>query len=943
MLWDMKEKFLAKVFIICILFFSTIFGATTGKISGTVRDENSGEPLVGVNVVVEEASMGAATDMDGHYSIINLPPGTYTLRFSMIGYRPVRVTQVEVNIDLTTTIDVEMGTEDIQGEAVEVVAEREVVKKDVTSTTSIVDSRKIDMLPVTDMNEIVEMQAGMVDGHMRGGRSGEVQYRIDGMSVSDVYDGGQLITVSKEMIQEIQVVSGAFNAEYGQAMSGVVNVSTKSNFPEWGGQVTLYSGDYLTTHNDLFMGTSKIDPIATKNINVSLRGPLIKNKLSISFNTRKVAWEGWLNGKDKYNPWNISGVVGGPDGPQLYSLGQDPMIDSIIVQQNMEEGANFDSLYNRYREIHENPLGDGDYQSMDWNTNQFYHGLIGWKITDKMDLTLQSSYRDYTWQEYDRYYRYVPDGILTRNEKSYNFIAKINHSISTNTYYNLGFSQAQKEHETYNDKGLTAYPEVSANRVDSYSFLTGGTDNNRFERKTLTNTIKFDLTSQINRANKIKLGVQARLHELTMQDYELRPPEEKTTINPIFEDPLMQSPRIMDISSIYNSAYEHNPKEYSAYIQDKIELQELIINIGLRADYFEPDGVVLSDPSDPSIYNPIKPEHKNDPIEERKEYWYKDASSKMQISPRFGASFPFTDKGIIHVSYGHFFQIPPYELLYRNPEFDLGSGTGNVGVIGNANLNAKKNVKGEIGLKQEVYEGFVVDVTAYFQDIRNLAGTRNTLIDLAGGAAQYNKIDNTDFAYVKGLVLTLNYNSPAGYYGSLDYTYQIAKGTASDPEDARDAATSGSLPEVFLIPLDWDQRHTVNLNAGYDSQNWGINVVGRYGSGMPYTPIMTTDISTTLQNSEIMPYTLNFDMNLYYLTEFMGLQQRWFVRVRNVFDKLNANEVYPRSGEPDFTPEKQRVENLNLSEVVNTVDEWFQNETYYDEPRRIEIGVKILF
>ena len=939
----MKEKFLAKVFIICILFFSTIFGATTGKISGTVRDENSGEPLVGVNVVVEEASMGAATDMDGHYSIINLPPGTYTLRFSMIGYRPVRVTQVEVNIDLTTTIDVEMGTEDIQGEAVEVVAEREVVKKDVTSTTSIVDSRKIDMLPVTDMNEIVEMQAGMVDGHMRGGRSGEVQYRIDGMSVSDVYDGGQLITVSKEMIQEIQVVSGAFNAEYGQAMSGVVNVSTKSNFPEWGGQVTLYSGDYLTTHNDLFMGTSKIDPIATKNINVSLRGPLIKNKLSISFNTRKVAWEGWLNGKDKYNPWNISGVVGGPDGPQLYSLGQDPMIDSIIVQQNMEEGANFDSLYNRYREIHENPLGDGDYQSMDWNTNQFYHGLIGWKITDKMDLTLQSSYRDYTWQEYDRYYRYVPDGILTRNEKSYNFIAKINHSISTNTYYNLGFSQAQKEHETYNDKGLTAYPEVSANRVDSYSFLTGGTDNNRFERKTLTNTIKFDLTSQINRANKIKLGVQARLHELTMQDYELRPPEEKTTINPIFEDPLMQSPRIMDISSIYNSAYEHNPKEYSAYIQDKIELQELIINIGLRADYFEPDGVVLSDPSDPSIYNPIKPEHKNDPIEERKEYWYKDASSKMQISPRFGASFPFTDKGIIHVSYGHFFQIPPYELLYRNPEFDLGSGTGNVGVIGNANLNAKKNVKGEIGLKQEVYEGFVVDVTAYFQDIRNLAGTRNTLIDLAGGAAQYNKIDNTDFAYVKGLVLTLNYNSPAGYYGSLDYTYQIAKGTASDPEDARDAATSGSLPEVFLIPLDWDQRHTVNLNAGYDSQNWGINVVGRYGSGMPYTPIMTTDISTTLQNSEIMPYTLNFDMNLYYLTEFMGLQQRWFVRVRNVFDKLNANEVYPRSGEPDFTPEKQRVENLNLSEVVNTVDEWFQNETYYDEPRRIEIGVKILF
>ncbi|MCF7885790.1 MAG: TonB-dependent receptor [Candidatus Marinimicrobia bacterium] len=945
----MSKNYLLKIlFMVCITSL-ILWSGTTGKIAGVVSDEKTGEPLMGVNVVIEELGSGAATGQDGSYLILNVPPGEYTLNFSMIGYRPVKVKSVQVNIDLTTNIDIEMGTEDIQGEAVEVIAQREVVKKDVTSTTSIVDSKKIDRMPITDMNEIVEMQAGMVDGHMRGGRSGEVQYRIDGMSVSDVYDGGQLITVSKDMIQEIQVVSGAFNAEYGQAMSGVVNVSTKSNFPEWGGQVTLYSGDYLTPHNDLFMGINQINPIATRNINVSLRGPIIKDKLSVSFNSRQVKWQGWLNGKDKYNPWNVAAPINGQDGPELYSLGQDPMIDSIIVQQNMPEGENFDSLYNHYRDIHSNPLGDGEYQPMQWNTNQYYHGLLGWKISSKMDFTLQGSYRDYTWQEYqsvstdNRLYRYVPDGILTHNEKSNNIIAKFNHSLSMNTYYNLGFSRAEKKYKNYNENDIAIYPEVAANRVDSYSFLTGGSDNNRFRRKTITNTIKFDITSQVNKANKVKAGLEARLHTLTMQDYELRPPQEKTTIDLMFDDPVMDSPRIMDISSIYNSSYEHHPKQYAAYIQDKIELKELIINVGVRADYFEPDGIVLADPSDPSIYNPIKEEHKQDPIENRKEYWYEDASSNLQISPRFGASFPYTTKGIIHVSYGHFFQIPPFELLYRNPEFDLGSGTGNVGVIGNANLDAKKNVKGEIGLKQEIYPGFVVDLTAYFQDIRNLAGTRNTLIDLAGGAASYNKIDNTDFAYVKGLVLTLNYDNPAGYYGSIDYTYQIAKGTASNPEDARDAATSGSLPEIFLIPLDWDQRHTINLNAGYDSEIWGVNVIGRYGSGMPYTPIMTTDISTTLENSEFKPYTLNFDMNLYYLTNFMGLEQRWFVRVRNVFDKLNVTDVYPRSGEADFTPEEQRIKELNLAEVVNTVDEWFQNETYYEEPRRVEIGVKISF
>ncbi|MFP4547218.1 MAG: TonB-dependent receptor [Fidelibacterota bacterium] len=933
------------IVIVTILIFSNfLLAGTTGKLTGLVTDENTGEPLVGCNILVEDTYLGAATDQNGRYIILNVPPGTHTVVAQMIGYQKKRVEQVSVNVDRTTTINFELGTESLQGEEVTVIAVRDVVKKDVTSTTATVGADKISTLPVTDLGEIVEMQAGMVDGHMRGGRSGEVQYVIDGMSVSDVYDGGQLVTVTKEQIQEIQVVSGAFNAEYGQAMSGIVNVTTKSNFPKWGGQLTLYSGDFVSSNSDVFMGLETIDPIATRNLNFSVHGPILKNKLSFSFNTRQVKWEGYLNGRDRYNPWNIVGTV--PDGQggfYLYSPGEDPIIDSLIVYNEMDEGQSFDSLYTHFRDIHENPLGDGEYVPMQWNTNEYYHGMVGWKISNRMDLSLQGSYRDYTWQDYDRAYRLVPDGILNNNEESINTMARFTHSLSMRTFYNIGYSFAQKKYHNYHEDELTVYPEVGAERLNSYSFMTGGTNNNRFNRRTSTHLLKFDLTSQINDVHKIKFGGQARLHELEMDSYELRPPVEKTSVNPLWEDPVMSSTRIMDISSIYNSSYLHNPVEFSAYIQDKIELTELIINAGVRFDYFEPDGKVVTDPSDPSIYNPIKEKNINTPLEERFEYWYEDADTKIQISPRFGASFPFTDRGIIHVSYGHFFQIPSFELLYRNPEFDLDSGTGNVGVIGNANLEPKKNVKGEIGLKQEVYPGFVLDVTAYFQDIRDLAGTRNSLIDLAGGASSYNKIDNSDFAYVKGLVLTLNYSNRAGFYGTVDYTFQIAEGTASDPEDARNAATSGALPEVFLVPLNWDQRHTINLNAGYDSPRWGINVVGNYGSGLPYTPIMTSDISTTLTNSQVKPYTLRFDMSTYYNTEFFGYQQKWFIRVRNLFDRLNVSQVYPRSGRADFTPEQARVEALELLELVNTVEEWFNNETYYREPRRIEVGVTISF
>jgi hypothetical protein len=189
-----------------------LVAGTTGKIRGVVKDKRTGEVLIGANVRVEGTSLGAASDFEGTYNILNVQPGEYTLIVSMVGYEQVRVTNVKVQIDLTTTIDVQLSETIIEGQEIIVVAERPLVQKDLTATTAIVSREELNILPVTEFSQVLSLQAGFVSGSLRGGRRGEVAYWIDGVPVTDGYDGSQVVEVNKNLVQEMQLVSGAFNA-----------------------------------------------------------------------------------------------------------------------------------------------------------------------------------------------------------------------------------------------------------------------------------------------------------------------------------------------------------------------------------------------------------------------------------------------------------------------------------------------------------------------------------------------------------------------------------------------------------------------------------------------------------------------------------------------------------------------------------------------------------
>jgi len=255
------KKFFFLLFIPAIL-----FAGNTGKIAGRVTDAQTGEPIVGVNVIIEGTYLGAATDINGNYVIINVPPGTYRVKASAIGYKTVVKEGVKVSIDLTTRVDFQLEPTVIElGQEVVVFAERPLVQKDLTASTAIIGSDLIQALPITEFQEVIQLQAGVVAGHIRGGRSGEVAYWIDGVPVTDVYDRSAVISVDRKSIQELQLVSGAFNAEYGQAMSGIINIATKDGDNRLNGSFTTYLGSYATTHTDIFTGLQKFNPLSIRN------------------------------------------------------------------------------------------------------------------------------------------------------------------------------------------------------------------------------------------------------------------------------------------------------------------------------------------------------------------------------------------------------------------------------------------------------------------------------------------------------------------------------------------------------------------------------------------------------------------------------------------------------------------------------------------------------
>ena len=934
--------------ILFLLFIIPLLAGTTGKIRGKVIDSTTNNPLVGCNIFLESTNYGTSSDIDGDFLILNIPAGLYTMQVSMIGYDLFVMQNIEINIDLTTTINVSLNESSLELASVVVNASPKLINKNLTSTTAIVTKKTISKLPVNEVSDILNLQAGFVDGHLRGGRSNEIAYWVDGMPMTDSYDGTTVIDINKDSIREMQLISGAFNAEYGQAMSGIVNITTNEGSNNFGGSIDYYSGDFISDYKDLYMNIDDIDLLSTHNLNFNIHGSIVKDKLYYYLSGRYIYYQGVYEGKRVYNPWSY-GVV---DGDNWHILGSDEILDKEYCSDSEDE-----TCYNEFIIAHPNPLGDNKYIPMEWNLKQSGQLNLIWKPTQTTKIKYSYFSDDKNFQEYDRYYKLNPDGNLLRYNLGRTHILQLNKSLNQNSFYSIGFTQYNKlyNHRTFENLSQNIHSDINRQNTPPYSFSTGGANQNIFERKTESNVFKFDYTNQITRAHQLKLGIEYKKHSIFYNDINLQYYIEDG-FDPIYDNPILTA-TIDNISSINTSIYDFHPMEGSIYFQDKIELNELIVNVGIRFDYFDSKGLVLTDPRDPFIYNPLLAEHQYDctnndgycgddeleqTIEERMKYWYTPTTSKSMFSPRIGGSFPISDQGVFHFSYGHFFQIPKFELLYHNADINLNGGlTGNIGVIGNADLEPEKTISYEIGLQYKLDNTSAVDMTMYFRDIRDLTGTKSDIITTYTNSSYY-IYGNSDFGFVKGFVFSYKKNFYNGFSTTLDYTFQQAKGTASDPFDAYYSEISNEYPEIQLIPLDWDQRHTVNSTLYYDAKLWGIGIIAKIGSGQPYTPSINQVFSSLVKNSKSKPGTWNVDLRSYFQVPKMN-SIKFYANIYNVFDHLNHVNVYNDTGLANITGYEKNALNQNTDQSINTISEWFDNETYFSSPRRIEIGFKLAF
>ena len=896
-----QVKLKLKSFLVTAILFLTsanfLLAGTNGKIKGNVTDSETGEPVFGANVIIEGTYFGAAADFEGYYYINNVPPGVYTIVASAVGYNKVRVEKISVKIDLSTQIDIELTPEAINIGEVVVQAEVPLITKDLTSSSAIVTSEDIQMMPVENLSQIVNLQAGVIDGHFRGGRSGEVAYLIDGIPVNDVFNNNISIEIENNSVRQIEVISGTFNAEYGQALSGIVNVVTQEgSSSRLEGNVSAYIGNYFTTDKEIFWNLNKFNASGPRDLQFSLSGPTkVINDLTFFVTGRYFKDDGHIYGRRVYNVYDLAPITF-PNFPEFF------------INRNS---------------------GDSEYVSMNPGEKKSFNGKITYALPE-----WKFSYGFFWDDNWNKYYshgmRLAPDGI--KNHYGTNTINNFQVSFipSQSTFVSLKLASNFNKYWGYlyeNELDPRYVDPTFSDPITDYTFAYGGNETDRYDRYTLSYLALFSLEAQLIKEHKIKVGVEGRLSELENHWKDLRNLTEgqlDSLGNSIY------TPGYADVGTPYHEYYIVKPYEMAAYIQDKMEYDIMIINAGVRLDYFNSNTTLPVDIRNPNG-NPNFPGANQ---------WRK-SKSEYQVSPRLGASFPISDQGVIHFSYGHFFQIPTFENLYRNNAYIIDQTTGLNSIIGNPELKAQKTVKYELGLQQILFPNISSDLSIYYSDIRNLLGME--VMDTYEGFT-FARFINRDYGNVKGLIVTLEKRHSDYFSAKVDYTYQIAQGNASDPFAVYNNSRSNPPIEETkkLLPLNWDQTSTLNISVTVGNlTDWSVGFIYTYGSGAPFTVSDRYNRGLRFENNGRKPSVMNLDLKATKTFNVFGLYFNTYLIVYNLIDIRNEYNVSSSTGRAGI--DLQAEEYTGYIYGLNTIDEYLINPTDYSAPRQIRLGFGVGF
>jgi outer membrane receptor protein involved in Fe transport len=917
------------------------WAVNVGKISGTVTDETSGEPIIGAAVAIVGTPIGSLTDVDGRFIILNVPVGTYTLRASLVGYTSVEYANVSVSVDLTTYQNFSLKEQAVELGAVTVTVERPLVHRDRTSSIRLIDEEMIQNLPTRGYQDVVGLQAGSVrfadnvsvnagrgasentttgSVYVRGGRASEVAYYVDGFSQQDPLTGLSTTQINNNSIKEISVVTGGFNAEYGLIMSGAVNVTTKEGGDAYHGTVEAVTDNF---HGDNF------DYNVYSGV---LSGPIIRENNQLTFYVA---------------------------GERRWARDRDP-------RARTHEVLPTNQLLNNYSGL--------------WN----WQAKTAWRPNSDVVVRLGSNGSVEKWRAYYHEYLFNVEHMPRYDDRNFSFFGEITHTLNPKTFYTAKANWFSTErtngdgvyfddlwaygrpsgnprnddedlYRAWDDMNLNAdslenhviYREVTETvtemrevelpdgTMDSISFVVSGDESHVWDgfihRQSSYIGGDIDLVSQIHPNHELKLGAEVQRHTLRRYEHYF-PTQIYLGVNGGFDDANFYG---------YNELGEEGdpgglndakrPINLAGYFQDKFEWEGMVLNAGLRLDYFDYRTERLRDPERPldpdGFLDPeITPDPTEDQLLEAQRLTESDlttSESVARVSPRLGVAFPISDGSVLHFSYGKFFQRPDLENLYVNYdylEYKIRTG-GYFVAFGNPNLEPEETTAYEFGWRRQMNDYTAVDVTAFYKDIKNLTEVINQPTEPNSFATYRNR----DFGTVKGLELQLDMRRIHGVSGQVNYTLSFAEGTGSFANTKRNIAWTADEAPTQVSLLDFDQRHNVSgvidIRAGaqegpkigdmFPLERAGVNFVFTAGSGFPYTPT-TVYNEVTLGavspdadgqiNSGRTPWLVRFDMKAN--KEFVvgrGFNLDIYFWVINIFDRDNVVDVYESTGEADRT------------------------------------------
>ncbi|HET6567237.1 MAG TPA: TonB-dependent receptor [Rhodothermales bacterium] len=912
---------------------------TRGKIAGNAVDAETGETLPGVSVAVEGTTLGALTDMAGDYVIANLDAGTYTIRATYIGYTDVVVQNVQVNPDRTTRIDLELHPMTVElGNEVVVTATRPLVEVDNTSSSVRLQSEEVTSLPTSDLTSVLTTLPGVnfENGQMliRGGGMDQVAFVIDGARARDPLTQAPFTNINLGAIQDVEVITGSFNAEYGEAQSGVINVITK----EGGDHYEGYIDTRYTPPGKKHWGTSFYDqssPLYWENTHARHLEWWIEypdqwldpeNHLGSDPNSIWTPEQAYQNYLDNHQPlhdyldtpsYSVEAGFGGPI-PGLKNLG----FFGTIKKQSLAP------LYgNAFR-------GTGDVTNGSLKLSyQLGHGMklvaSGFYGNDK---TGWGFYPDNFWAltygVSGRYAYYDFPGFPYSQTDGETLT--FSHALNAKTLYQVQFSrvQATRDVGTFPGDSLgfevnSATPDLvhpldeNGNEITWASGIPIGYHTTGYFFKYGDSNVEWKgegyVSSQITKFLQVKAGFEHS--QYVLDHYNFFKPEN------------------LD-SAIYR------PYQGALYAQSKLELGGMIINAGLRLDYYNPNDTVYTD-----LFDPFGGE-------KEKTHLY------AQLSPRIGISHPIDSRTALHFSYGHFFERPAFNQYGEV----FGSANGNLNtvivpdatlpfVLGNRSLRPLKTIAYEVGIERNFWNFFVLDLTAYYKDSRNTIRTVTIVTD----QGTYTTNGNGDYADNRGIEVSLS-KVPSTYkwgsiWGYANFSSRVGIfGRSGAPSVIREHGNPQFPPTGDFI------AHTnpiLKIGGSYKSPDWNgiigsvlanIRVSADYRASFPNKDLFQ-DILVVNGEKHLRPVDTNLDLRLKKDIDLLnqGIHISPYLEVSNLLNTkwLNLSAVQRASPE-----DQQQVVDSGFQEVPQRDTNGapiMQTALYRNLPRSILFGVTLNF